>query len=192
MKILRLVIVVLASLLPSSSYIALSLVMAVGLASVKADSVMEWLPSPSGYIGYTSGWLPQFNPTNGQLTNIVLQFGGSYSASGPVFNNTSSNISFTISLTGGDSSMIVSNSSLQANGSWNGGGGGSVGPNSMTGAFAGGMVNGGFAETSQATNLNFFTGTNFVFVSLNIGPPTVFVNPLTLSLGGGPGCGWVA
>ena len=99
---------------------ALALVLTTGLASVKADTIIESL---SGSGGYASGWLPQFNPTNGQLTNVVLYFSCWVDAWGQVYNGTPSDTSFglSISTSSNDGSMSVSNSSFEAYGSGVGG-----------------------------------------------------------------------
>jgi formylglycine-generating enzyme required for sulfatase activity len=193
MKTFRFGVVVLASMLSSSLCMALALVMAMGMASVKADTIQEGFP-PFGNSGLESGWLPQFNPTNGQLTNVALMFNGSISGQVWVYNPTPTGTPFTINnISGALGRMWVSNSSFEVYGTCTGGGpGGYVGPYTGTQVIGGGFFNGS-AQTSQAADINFFTGTNSVFVYVDadsFSPTIITVNPTFLqggwmTMGGG-------
>ncbi len=119
---------------------------------------------PEMYSGFGSGTVPQFNPTNGQLISVSLTFGGAGMEGVEVFNFSSQQLyywfcgvgTFSVALPG--STLAGSTSCSMSTNS------GDI----ASGSAAFGQSYGSFnlgTNTSQAADLQFFTGTNSVTVN---------------------------
>ena len=140
---------------PSAICATLALVLAAGLADVRAEVIQQW---GSLYGLYSGAALAPFDPSNGQLTEVELSFDLTCYANYDVYNSTPFDVWCSFSLSG-SSGASVPGTSLMAVGGWSGGGGGSVPANSYIGFQTGGSCSGS-GTTSLADDLNFFTGTD--------------------------------
>jgi hypothetical protein len=167
---------------------ALALVLATGLASANADTISE-----SGRITDVIdgvGWLPQFNPTNGQLISVRFSIDGQAGGRVTVSNPTALDANFTLS----ESFLVSGNvggSSLQPSTWATGDGEGYVQANSWTQSDVGANFSAS-ADTSLGADLELFTGTDYMkFGVWTTAWPTISIDPASLSaISSGQGIGY--
>lgn len=153
---------------------ALALVLATGLTSVKADTIVEQITGPYGGIGF----LPQFDPAYGQLIDVGYSFSGSEGLMVYVGNPTSQDTAFTVYM---EDTIGVSLGCLSVFSSVTGGGGGFIYAYSPPILLGGGVFPFyGSGDTSLAADLNYFTGTGSVEVYVGSGTATFSSDPPSL------------
>jgi hypothetical protein len=166
---------------------ALALFLAGGLASVRADTILE-----SGFlVGGAPLSLPGFNPANGLLTAVHLDFVANDVVGGGVYNPSAFLQPFSIPLTS-SFNVSVSGTSLSAWGSGTGNASGFV-PANTSCFYSVPMSGSGYAVTLLPADLAFFTSTDPVWFNLGESvsggspmPPLWSINPY----GTGPTCGF--